>query len=90
MFYRKRFYRKTSFITKTPQGPIKYKLLSCKRELTENKCANFNGIPFGKYKRFERAEPYGKWEGIFDGTGKKLECKYFSRRSGRVPAVCQL
>jgi len=63
-------------IAETPQGAIKCNLLSFKPELTENKCANFNGIPFGKYKRFERAEPYGKWEGILDGTGKS---KFWSK-----------
>ena len=56
-------------IIETKQGKICGKLLSVKPELSERKCVNFNNVPFGKYKRFERPEPYGKWDGIWDGTG---------------------
>ena len=29
---------------------------------------NFKNIPIGKYERFEKPEPYGRWKGIWDGT----------------------
>ena len=29
---------------------------------------NFKNIPIGKYARFEKPEPYGRWKGIWDGT----------------------
>ena len=29
---------------------------------------NYKNIPIGKYARFEKPEPYGRWKGIWDGT----------------------
>lgn len=56
-------------IVETNQGKICGKFISLSSELTEKRCANFNSIPFGKYKTFERPAPFGKWEGTLDGTG---------------------
>ena len=56
-------------IAETNQGKVSGKFISVSSELTEKRCANFNAIPFAKYERLERAEPFGKWEGTLDGTG---------------------
>jgi len=46
-------------VLETNQGKICGKVLSVKPNLSERKCVNFNNVPFGKYKRFERPTPYG-------------------------------
>ena len=56
-------------VVETKQGKVSGKFISVSSELTEKRCANFNAIPFAKYERLERAEPFGKWEGTLDGTG---------------------
>ena len=57
-------------VIETNQGTICGKSVSVKAELSDKKCVNFKRIPFGKYERFERAEPFGTWDGTWDGKGK--------------------
>lgn len=57
-------------VVETSQGVIVGKYLSVKGELSDKLCANFNNVPFAKAARFQRPEPYGKWTGTWDGTGK--------------------
>lgn len=59
----------TKPVLETRLGQILGQIINIKPELTDKKCVNFNSIPFAKCKRFERAEPYGKWEDTLDGTG---------------------
>ena len=54
---------------KTGQGRVTGHYLSVDHSLSEKKCANFNAIPFAKYKQFQKAEPIDHWEGTLDGTG---------------------
>ena len=53
----------------TGQGHVTGQYLSVDACLSDKKCANFNAIPFAKYKQFQKAEPVDKWEGTLDGTG---------------------
>ena len=34
----------------------------------------FNDIPFAKCDRFEKPQPYGAWDGLWDGTVKTRRC----------------
>lgn len=53
----------------TNQGKIKGKIISLDPKLTLQRCINFNNVPFARCERFERATPYGPWNGVWDGTG---------------------
>ena len=55
-------------IIETKQGSIRGQVLKVKPELTEKKCVNFSAIPFATAERFEKAEPFGQWDGTWDGT----------------------
>ena len=53
----------------TKQGKIVGRKIEVSKELSLNKCVKFSSIPFARCKRFERAEPYGEWQGLIDGRG---------------------
>ena len=53
----------------TKQGKIVGRKIEVSKELSLHKCVKFSSIPFARCKRFERAVPYGKWQGLIDGRG---------------------
>ena len=62
-------------VISTNQGNVTGKVVSVKPELTDKKCISFQGIPFGRYERFQKPTRFGKWKGTLDGTGEFLDGK---------------
>jgi len=52
----------------TKQGQIKGFQIELENEIGGGKVTVFQNVPFGKLERFQKPKPFGKWNGIWDGT----------------------
>ena len=51
---------------------------------------NFKNIPIGKFSRFEKPEPCGRWNGIWDGTvytRRVRQSTQFEKEIGKGPMI---
>ena len=59
----------SDLIVECQAGKVEGRIVKSKSELTDEECVNFKTIPFAKYERFEKPEPYPKWDGVNPAKG---------------------